>query len=614
MTTWTLEYSGDTRTFADWGLVGLKRQLRNQAPDVVTFRHDGAAFDGTPLFPYGATIKIFRTIDAAAPVQWFVGRIDRTPRFGSASEEGLQYTCNGPWWYLEHLVYQQGWKVDNGSGVTTLNKSRVLLFHTITGTKLDAGEQIADALDWAIAAGKPLVYDDTGFPEVNPPVDEAQDLMVAEVLRRALRWAPDAVTWFDYSTTPPTFHCSRRGDLPPVSLVIGGDDYQLDGFTIASRDDLLVPAVHLKFERTDTVDGVPYLQVSEQKAPNDSITGTEDSALVATIQLEGGSVQSVSADVEVETPNVSNAAWWRGQLPWLANDRVAIQSISSGARTSALPRLLTRGQLAAWMTVGGSPVTAEPDTLSARIKYNVYSSSTHNADTLLASYDQVHSVKRTATNATSGTYTAIESALVGESAPAGLAQFLYDAVNALHWEGSVAVTENELGDHPLPTLGSGLNLTGGNAGWTAMNALVQEVFEDVDAGTTRLSFGPGLHLGIRDILELLRINRHRRIYINPATRVTGQAYGSGSVQLGRDTAKDAPSSGSLQPQRIKVGDAATATKGAIDLDPTRADVTSGTGRVLKPRWTKVCDDGVEKYCLVLRSEALTTLPVGAVVD
>jgi hypothetical protein len=604
---WTLEYDGTTQTLAAWGLVGLTRRRVNQGIDTVTFRHDGVAFDGTPLFAYGETIKIFR--DA---VKWFEGRVDQVPRFGSVSEEGMQYVIAGPWWYLEHLVYQQGWNVNNGSGLTVLNKSRVLLFHTITGTKLNAGEQIADVLEYAATtAAKPIAYDDTDFPLVNPPTDEAQDLVCAEVIRRALRWAPDAVTWWDYSTTPPTFHCAQRADLDAASLAITG----LTGLQIQSRDDIVVPAVYLKFERTDTVDGQPYLQVSEQKAPNDSVTGLEDNAIVATVQLEGGTVQSVTAAVEVETP-VNNPAWWQSKLSWLAGNKITVESVTEGARTSSLPRILTRGQLAAWMTDGGgNPITAEEDTISARIRYSVYSAPTKTADQKLAEFDEVFTFRAIATNATTGSYSAIESALVGESAPAGLAAYIYAAVSTLHWEGGLTVTQQDV-DSSVALMGKVLNLSGGNAAWLTMNALVQETVDSVDNGTTQISFGPPRYLGLGDIIQLLRMTRFRRLYINPATRVNGQSYGAGSVQLGQDTPKESPSSGSLQPRRLKIGNAADTTKGWIDFDPARAnaDVAGGTAQELKPRWTKVCDNGTDAWCLVIRSAALTALPAGAVED
>ncbi|HBY60588.1 MAG TPA: hypothetical protein DEH78_12255 [Solibacterales bacterium] len=605
---WTLEYASVTKTLAAWGLVGLTRRRVNQGIDTVTFRHDGVAFDGTPIFAYGATIKIFR--DA---VKWFEGRVDQVPRYGSMSEEGMQYVIAGPWWYLEHLVYQQGWNVNNGAGLTVLNKSRVLLFHTITGAKLNAGEQIADVLEYAATtAAKPIAYDDTDFPPVNPPTDEAQDLVCAEVIRRALRWAPDAVTWWDYSTTPPTFHCAQRPNLDAASLAITA----LSGLQIQSRDDIVVPAVYLKFERTDTYDGQPYLSVSEQKAPNDSVTGLEDNAIVATVQLEGGSVQSVTAAVEVETPAPATAAWWQSKLSWLANDKITIEAVTEASRTSSLPRILTRGQLAAWMTdSGGNPITAAEDTISARMRYSVYSAATKTADQKLAEFDEVFTFRAIATNATTGSYSAIESALVGESAPEGLAQYIYDAVSVLHWEGGLTVTQQDV-DSSVDLMGKLLNLTGGNAAWLTMNALVQETINNVDSGTTQISFGPPRYLGLGDIIQLLRMTRFRRLYINPATRVNGQSYGAGSVQLGQDTPKEAPSSGSLQPRRVKVGDAAATSKGAIDLDPTRADaaVAGGEAQVIKPRWTKVCDNGVDKWCLVMRSAALTALPNGAVED
>src|SRR5690606_833127 len=77
------------------------------------------------------------------------------------------------------------------------------------------------------------------------------------------------------------------------------------------------------------------------------------------------------------------------------------------------------------------------------------------------------SVAVVATNATTGTYTTVESSLPGEAAPVGLAQFLYDATSELHWEGSLSMIEDEVGG-TAPGLGQVLNLTNGHPAWATM--------------------------------------------------------------------------------------------------------------------------------------------------
>lgn len=58
----------------------------------------------------------------------------------------------------------------------------------------------------------------------------------------------------------------------------------------------------------------------------------------------------------------------------------------------------------------------------------------------------------------------------------------------------------------------------------AMDAVVQSIDEDVDLGTSRISFGPPQHLGPRDMLELLRVNRFR-------LRITAAIYSPGGLRV-----------------------------------------------------------------------------------
>lgn len=71
--------------------------------------------------------------------------------------------------------------------------------------------QIIEALNWALkpfaTSGQFPFQIGTVSPNVDCPIDEVRDITCAEVIHKMLRWTPDAVTWFDYSTSPPTFNC-----------------------------------------------------------------------------------------------------------------------------------------------------------------------------------------------------------------------------------------------------------------------------------------------------------------------------------------------------------------------------------------------------------------------
>ncbi len=127
------------------------------------------------------------------------------------------------------------------------------------------------------------------------------------------------------------------------------------------------------------------------------------------------------------------------------------------------------------------------------------------------------------TNAQSGTYQSIMAADSGDPVPEGLAQALYDALSPVQFEGQISLVESEVSG--AIGIGQVLNIAGGRPEWATMRALIQQVSEDWETGTTTVIFGPAEHLGAQDLIELLRVNRQRFIYTAPSTRDTGQASG-----------------------------------------------------------------------------------------
>jgi hypothetical protein len=241
---WTIACNGLEKTLADWGLARMTRKLVSQGPDELTFQAPGTPADAPPLFAHGTTLTLWRDRDVSRAgifsggATWFQGLVIQVPRAGSPDAEGMGYRVAGPWWYLDNLTFQQayqniflGYAVANDPTTALYgpaNSSHLFLNQAPVANallKITTGQQIIEALNWAL-----LPFLHSGLippfqigevtPAVDVPIDEVRDITCAEVIHKMLRWSPDAVTWFDYATTPPTFHCKRRADLSAVSVDI----------------------------------------------------------------------------------------------------------------------------------------------------------------------------------------------------------------------------------------------------------------------------------------------------------------------------------------------------------------------------------------------------------
>jgi hypothetical protein len=537
---WTLtDADGVTQAMADWGLRDLTRERINQAADLVTFRADGMASDADPLFAIGSPVQLFRN-----GTPWFYGRVIQAPGRASAQGEDQLYRVAGPWWYLENIVFQQAWEMTNGVTTTLVatNKSRLIMNQKADGTKLDTGAAILEVLAYATSRGAPITVGAV-TPDAIAPYTEELDLSCAEVIRNFLRWTPDATAAFDYTTAPyPTLSIHRRADAATLTLPAYGAP--VSALDLTPRHDLQAPSVVLKFEQTSDIDHDTFTSLQIQAAPT-TATGDELGAMVMTLDLAGARAtfqkQNVTtAEIPVSDSSPGAIDWWKGKFAWLndfadsdlevvpGTQAISIENPASypGLAPSDVPNELLSGSIAAWMDVQSAPLLVQ-----ATLQYTGMDTD-ESTDVWGTTKQRFLYTRVIGTDAGTQTYQRLTSATLGEPVPAGLAQALLDAVGVLQYDGVLELTEEECSGAAAP--GALLNLSGGRAEWTTMAAQIQRVVEAVDLGRTRVTVGPGTHLGHADLAELLRVNGQRRLSYRLAERTSGEATGNAAQVQGGD--------------------------------------------------------------------------------
>lgn len=558
--TWEIDYNGTRKTFADWGIAGVTRRLVNQGRDDVRFRADGREFDAAELFPYGSVLTFYRD-----SIQWFYGKVIQTPRNARGRAENQEYVVAGPWWWLEELVMQVDWFAGLSS-------------HLILNIGLaPINTVINTVLDFAIAAGAPIQKGNI-TPAIIPPADETRDLSCAAVIVKELRWClADAVTWFDYSTSPPTFHCKLSSELTTATL-----DEPLASLKTDPRYDLQRPGVVIKYEIRNEVDDVELMSLSIDKYPL-SATGRELGALVLTIDLLGIRANNLFASILTQPIDATSAnaaarvAWWKAKKPELAHLHVTFNSVSVATRQTALANELLEGQITSWM-----PFTAEQDTIKATAVYTLYDKAPSDPTAKILA-DKVNVEINTtlmATDGETGDYNSTEIEEAGEAIPVGLAEFLYNRVATLQWQGEIERVQAEVDG----AVGMGNRLTvQGNDQVQAV--LIQSVVESVDDGRTVLQFGPPEHLDVAGLLSLLRVGRDRQRITPTSTYETGALGSAGEARLGKQTSKSDTTEGEGQTKVFRVLDG---TKEAVvDATTGLVDLTSTDGRTVQIRLSDI---------------------------
>lgn len=538
-----------SRTLASWGFQSGVLHRESLAPDTLTLERPLKAFDAADEIDFGQLVTL---VDPQGRTR-FVGRRVLVPGQATGNHESKTYTFAGPWYWLERLTYHQSWDQLLINGALVPRQTSHLLLN-VGG--LSVGQQIRAVAQYAIDQGAPFQLGITDVPIV-PFVNEITDETCRKIVVSQLRWAPDAVVWFDYATNPPTFHCRQKANLTPITLRLGPEHIPTiadAGLTIIARPDLQIPAVALRYERTDTKDGVQYLAIGEDVYPPGS-TGRELNALSQTITLLGFNVTTLQASILCDDIDTADVEWWKSLIPRLQDPRIkniemvpgTVERVLQRSRTpanaagtpsSAYGRMLVEGQLVDWMRdATNNELDWEQEELSVQFNYDQEVDVSPGASKLKIVQKDRIAVHLVSTNAPAGvsSYTTTESEEQGEAQPIGLAQYLYNALSGLEYEGRLNTTEQECTGIIGP--GNTINIANtAQAAHAAMAARVQAVTEQIDSGQTQIAFGPTPSISIDAVLELLRASRHRRRWTRTSVQTDGEQAGSTTAKLGEATA------------------------------------------------------------------------------
>ncbi|MFH0907202.1 MAG: hypothetical protein V1929_00365 [bacterium] len=474
-------------------------------------------------------------------VQVFAGRLERQRRSGSGQSEKLIWTVVGNgWWHFENTVYEVIYDFTN------LEQASITRW-TLGGMSLLA--QVTAILQFGGARGQ-IAIGTVDLPTITIPQQDVRDLTIAEGLRQLLRWCPGAQVIFDYSVTPPTCHVLRPDSLAlqHLTVTIGQKATLVD---YEKRDDLVIPNVILLYER----------QVDVRQRQWDNSTASVDTqwveweaglldyypagqlarqlkSIYKTIQLAGNKRKNIfrfrqgnwnaslatTGVLYFETPAnawqmfTSRPTWWIGSSTNYVLDELSRQAYAqvgdppaSGAFYVSADRfkLLDGGIVASpgfpteMIRSAGFLDGFEVWQVSYRAKVRCLS--TGEIVTMVTQTKWINT-RHTDTGAVRDnqwiTRTDLEEDAVLESAPSGIAQQLYDLLNAVAYQGTVSLMEDEV-SFASPTTRKLRLLLGGSE---LASGPVQRMVFRVSTGVTTINFGYPSHLGVQDLIAIQQLN------------------------------------------------------------------------------------------------------------
>jgi hypothetical protein len=271
----------------------------------------------------------------------------------------VKVVAHGPWWWLKQTPLTS-LQLD-GTGTSS---ERAQFVFEVTGAQTLA-TMIARLLDRAIALGCPLARG--GMSAMYPvPRITLSGRDCASALAELMRWVPDAVAWFDYSTTLPTLKIQRRGPSTPLVLSLATSN--IKHVDIRPRLDLQVSRAEVKFVTRDATTGKPKWagQAAGTNAAGQrqiiTVSGPEIAAFLPKDDFDTHQIRTLGAanyanltepslaaakekysSVPVTVGTGYEVTYWNKVVPVAATGPPWQISIPGGSKTTYIPAPLLRG-------------------------------------------------------------------------------------------------------------------------------------------------------------------------------------------------------------------------------------------------------------------------------
>ena len=493
----------------------------------------------------------------------------------SAEAKECAYVFKSPWFDLERIPFMQGWKGYDASSAnpeqSVFRKTKALLGEDEDGAKISISEQIAEILNYAKSMSANLDFSAAGFSS-QMPSDEMRDMTCDEALKRVLKWAPDAVSHFDYSQNPPLLKIEKRSSLGSADL----SQCKLKSLKYSERPDLRPESVCVVYEKTNSHNGAASETFSKDLYPPNAVEGAKGSIAIS---VKLGGYSSCAQNQKIETANIdlSSAAWWRSKVPFLNDPRLTSFTIRNARRNSSLPRELVSGSVREWMLK-----SLERDEAKCEVEYEM-----QNSRKGVKSF----SVKLLATDASTMTYSRNVYTTKEEAQPAGLARAIYEAASVAQVEGEAEILS------PAP---AGIFCKNAELEDKFENATVSALSLNLKSGFALAKFGPPAHLYPADIAQMYRASRGRKISVSNARK---EAKSPGTVEIPGDESFCAERVAQIYEswEKLTIAPEGSGNSNSVnidisDIDPNDPDVE------IKLRKVVVAENGQAKYAYVLMSE------------